>query len=136
MKGIPIVFDNSNDFSTVFATKKTTPALILFNLNGIVDNYKITNNKSLSLNNYFGRRTIHLQGKVMTVNIARQMNNCDGANFAITEDRSTNLINTMLSAKNKAPIFSKLSFVDPKAIGNLKKRASLLDLAYLRLKKT
>ena len=71
----------------------------------------------------------------MTVNIYRKMNNCDEAYFVITEDMSTNPINKMLSAKNKAPIFLKLSFIDPIAIGTLKKRAFLLDLAFLHSRK-
>ena len=131
MKGIPIFFHTSDDVSSALATKKTSTPQGPINLEGIFENYKITANKSLTFTDFFGRRTIHLQGKVVTVVIPGQIYNCDEDCFAFTEDTTKNAINTMLSVKNAAPIFSKLSFFYAKGMGSLKKRAFLLDLAYI-----
>ena len=76
-----------------------SPAQGPINLEGIFENYNITANKSLTFTDFFGRRTIHLQGKVVTVIIPGQIYNCDKDCFAITEDTTKNAINTMLSVK-------------------------------------
>ena len=43
-------------------------------------------------------------------------------------------INTQLSVQTEPPIFTKLSYVDDTAPASLKRKALVLDLAYLHLK--
>ena len=135
MKGNPVCFYDFNQFSTLLATKKTTNESNPMNLKRYIDHYNISVNKILSLESVFGRRKIHLQGKEMTLISDGKMNNCDKDIFVIEEVTRTHSICSLLSAKNKAPILSKLSFIHPELIGTQKKRAFLLDLAFLHSKK-
>ena len=135
MKGNPVCFYDFNQFSTLLATKKTTNESNPMNLKRYIDHYNISVNKILSLESVFGRRKIHLQGKEMTLISDGKMNNCDKDIFVIEEFTRTHSICSLLSAKNKAPILSKLSFIHPELIGTQKKRAFLLDLAFLHFKK-
>ena len=128
-------FYDFNQFSTLLATKKTTNESNPMNLKRYIDHYNISVNKILLLESVFGRRTIHLQGKEMTLISDGKMNNCDKDIFVIEEVTRTHSICSFLSAKNKAPILSKLSFIHPELIGTQKKRAFLLDLAFLHFKK-
>ena len=136
MNGVPILMYTSDEASLLMETKKTSNAKVTINIDGIVDAYKITANKtSLKLMDVLGRRTINVQNKFVTVHISGKVYNCDEDCFLIKKEKQTMAINTQLSLQNEPPIFTTLSFVDDTVPGSLKRKALVLDLAYLHSKK-
>ena len=74
----------SDEVSLLMETKKTSSAKVTINMDGIIDAYKLTGNKtSLKLMDVLGRRTIHVQGKVVTVRITGKVYNCGKDCFSI-----------------------------------------------------
>ena len=74
MKGVPILIHTSGEVSLLMDTKKTSSAKVTINMDGIIDAYKLIATS---------RRTIHVQGKVVTVHIPGKVYNCDEDCFSI-----------------------------------------------------
>ena len=82
MKGVPILMYTSDEASFLMETKKTLNAKFTINIDDICDAYKTSVNKmSLKLMDVLGRRTVHVQGKVVMVHIPGKVYNCDEYGF-------------------------------------------------------
>ena len=78
MKGVPILMYIEDVALFLWKTRKMTNAKFTMNIDGIFEAYKTSANKmSLKLTNVLGRRTVDVQGKVVTVQIPGNVFNSD-----------------------------------------------------------
>ena len=90
--------------------------------------------KTLKLTDVLGNTSVFVQGKEVTVQICGKLVNKDKYCFQLKEETQTFAISTMLSGKNEEPISTTLSYVNASAPTELRRKAFVVDLAYIHMK--
>ena len=134
-KSNPFYLGEVGEFVAAFEKKTTTEDFISINLKGAFDHYSISANSVLQLESDNCRRTILREGDKMTLSYQGKISNIDSDIFVIEEVVKEGTIAQLFSMENKKPFSSKLSFHRSDFVQSIKKRACLLDFAFLHGKK-
>ena len=134
-KSIPYFLDEPADFLDAFEKKTKTEECISINPKLAFNEYSIKESSFLHLDSDNCRRKIHRDGEKVTLSYEGKIDFIDGDFFVVEEVVKEGTIATMFSEENKKPFSSKLSFHRSDFVQSIKKRACLLDFAFLHGKK-